>query len=242
MIVNNSKMKRVRQLAALLMGVAALLVSVTIFGRSINEADRQHWAFQPLKPVQPPRVESKSEVQNPIDRFILCQLRTNHLQLAPRAAREQLIRRLSFDLIGLPPTIEEIDAFVHDSSARAYEKLVDRLLASPHYGERWGRHWLDLARFAESHGFEHDAVRPHSWRYRDYVIKSFNADKPYDRFIREQLAGDQLLPDDPDSLIATSFNLLGPDMVDSADQVQRRHNTLNDMTDPAAPVFLGQTI
>ena len=120
--------------------------------------------------------------------------------------------------------------------------MLDRLLASPHYGERWGRHWLDLARFAESDGFEHDAVRPHSWRYRDYVVRAFNSDKPYDRFIREQLAGDELWPGDPEAVIATGFNLLGPDMVDSSDQQQRRHNTLNDMTDTASLVFLGLTV
>jgi hypothetical protein len=120
--------------------------------------------------------------------------------------------------------------------------VVDRLLASPHYGERWGRHWLDLARFAESDGFEHDGVRPHAWRYRDYVVRAFNDDVPYDRFIRQQIAGDELWPDDPEALIATGFNLLGPDMVDSSDQLQRRHNTLNDMTDTTALAFLGLTI
>src|SRR5262249_40458723 len=118
----------------------------------------------------------------------------------------------------------------------------DRLLASPHYGERWGRHWLDLARFAESNGYEFDEVRPDAWRYRDYVIRSFQTDKPYDRFVREQLAGDELAPDDADALIATAFNLLGPDMTDAADQAQRRLNTLNDMTDTAGLAFLGLTI
>src|SRR5204863_6246509 len=109
-------------------------------------------------------------------------------------------------------------------------------------GERWGRHWLDLARFAETDGFEHDAVRPHSWRYRDYVIKSCNDDKPYDRFIPEQIAGDELWSGDAEALTATGFNLLGPDMVDSSDQIQRRHNTLNDMTDTTALAFLGLTL
>ena len=116
------------------------------------------------------------------------------------------------------------------------------MLESPRYGERWGRHWLDLVRFAETDGFEHDAVRPHSWRYRDYLIKAFNDDKPYDRFIREQLAGDELWPDEPEALVATGFAMLGPDMVDSSDQIQRRHNTLNDATDTTALVFLGLTI
>jgi hypothetical protein len=221
--------------------VLLLPLASILHARTITETDRQHWSFQPLKEVRPPAIVSEA-IQNPIDRFVLAKLQTNHLEFTTPATKEQLIRRVSFDLIGLPPTVAETDAFLRDSSPRAYEKLLDRLLASPHYGERWGRHWLDLARFAESDGFEHDAVRPHSWRYRDYVINSFNADKPYDRFIREQLAGDELFPNDPQAVVATGFNLLGPDMVDSADQVQRRHNTLNDMTDTAALVFLGQTI
>src|SRR5205085_6279903 len=117
-----------------------------------------------------------------------------------------LLRRVSFDLIGLPPSPEEVQAFVKDTSATAYEKVVDRLLASPRYGERWARHWLDLARYAESDGFKADDTRPNVWRYRDYVIKAFNADKPYDRFIKEQIAGDELWPNDPDALVATGFN------------------------------------
>jgi hypothetical protein len=226
-----------------LLALLVWLVCLDALGRRITDADRRHWAFQPVKAVITPTASPGAPaLRNPIDRFIVAQLQTNRLGLAPRATREQLLRRVSFDLTGLPPTIEELDAFVADSAPNAYEKIVDRLLASPHYGERWGRHWLDLARFAETDGFEHDAVRPHSWRYREYVIQSFNADKPYDRFIREQLAGDELFPNDPDARIATGFNLLGPDMVDSADQVQRRLNTLNDMTDTAALVFLGQTL
>ena len=120
--------------------------------------------------------------------------------------------------------------------------MVDRLLASPRYGERWARHWLDLARYADTNGYEFDEARPDAWRYRDYVIASFNADKPYDRFIIEQLAGDEAFPGDPAALVATGFNLLGPDMTDSSDQAQRRANTLNDMTDTAGLAFLGMTI
>jgi hypothetical protein len=202
----------------------------------------QHWAFRPVRPVEPPVVKGTRWVRTPVDRFILARLEAKGLQPARLASKEQLIRRVTFGLIGLPPTPAEIDAFIDDPSPDAFAKLVDRLLASPHYGERWARHWLDLARFAESDGFEHDAVRPHSWRYRDYVIQSFNTDKPYDRFIREQVAGDELWPEDRDAISATAFNLLGPDMVDSADQIQRRCNTLNDMTDTTAAVFLAQTI
>ncbi len=182
---------------------------------------------------------------NPLDRFVLARLEQAGLKPAPAATREQLIRRVSFDLIGLPPTVEEIDTFLKESvidPKTAYEKLVDRLLASPHYGERWGRHWLDLARYAESNGYEYDEVRPNAWRYRDYVVQSFNDNKPYDRFIEEQLAGDELYPNVSNALIATAFNLLGPDMTDSSDKPQRRQNTLNDMTDTAGFVFLGLTL
>jgi hypothetical protein len=210
---------------------------------SVNAADLQdHWAFQPVRRIEPPAVRNAAWVQTPIDRFILSSLETNKLEPSPPASREQFIRRVTLGLIGLPPTPEEIDAFVNDTSPDARAKLIDGLLASPRYGERWARHWLDLARYAESDGFEHDAARPHSWRYRDYVIKSFNDDKPFDRFVREQIAGDALWPDSPEALTATAFHLLGPDMVDSADQVQRRFNTLNDMTDTTASVFLGLTL
>jgi mono/diheme cytochrome c family protein len=210
---------------------------------TVTDTDRQHWAFQPVKRVEPPEIDTEGPaITHPIDRFIMAKLEEAGLQPSPPASRETLIRRVTFDLIGLPPTPQESDAFVNDTSPRAYEALIDRLLDSPHYGERWGRHWLDLARFAETDGFEHDAIRPHSWRYRDYVIKAFNDDKPYDRFIREQIAGDELWPDSPEALTATAFNLLGPDMVDSSDQVQRRHNTLNDMTDTASLTFLGLTM
>ncbi len=202
-----------------------------------------HWAFQPIAPVSPPVIPTAAMPgTNPIDAFILTRLREKGLSFSPRADRATLIRRVTFDLLGLPPTPSEVDAFVADSSPDAYGKLIDRLLASRHYGERWGRHWLDVARFAETDGYEYDAIRPNAWRYRQYVIDAFNADKPYDRFIREQIAGDELWPDDPEARIATGFNLLGPDMVDSSDQIQRRHNMLNDMTDTASLAFLGLTV
>jgi hypothetical protein len=201
-------------------------------GFSVSEADRNHWAFRPLPPAK----------GLDIDALLDAKLQAAGLSPAARASREALIRRATLDLTGLAPTPTEVDAFVNDPAPDAWDKVLERLLASPRYGERWGRHWLDLARYAETDGFEHDAVRPHSWRYRDYVIRSFNADKPYDRFIREQLAGDEFWPDDPDALIATGFNLLGPDMVDSSDQVQRRQLTLSDMTDTTALVFLGLTM
>jgi hypothetical protein len=189
-----------------------------------------------------PKIKDAAWVRNPVDAFILTKLETAGIKPAPQATREQLICRVTFDLIGLPPMPADIDAFVNDRSPDAWEKVVDRLLASPHYGERWGRHWLDLARFAESNGYEFDEPRPNAWRYRDYVIAAFNADKPYDRFVKEQLAGDELYPADPQALIATGFNLLGPDMTDAANQAQRRQNTLEDMTDTTGLAFLGLTV
>ena len=241
-------MKLEQTLFALLLMVCLVAASPFATAADVPEfplAQKNHWAWKsPVRPALPP-VKNADWVHNPIDRFILAKLEAAGLKPAREATREQLIRRVTFDLIGLPPTPEEIDAFLKESVSKpqaAYEALIDRLLASPHYGERWGRHWLDVARYAESNGYEFDEIRPDAWRYRDYVVDSFNKDKPYDRFIREQLAGDELDPDNPQSLIATGFNLLGPDMTDSSDKVQRRQNTLDDMTDTAGSVFLGLTL
>ncbi|HKS37101.1 MAG TPA: DUF1549 and DUF1553 domain-containing protein, partial [Verrucomicrobiae bacterium] len=220
--------------------IISIIFTTTCVG--LSETPDRHRAFQNVRQQAVPIVQNQIWAKTPVDRFILAGLESAGIAPGPSANREQLIRRVTFGLLGLPPTPEEIDAFAGDRSPDAFDRLVDRLLASPRYGERWARHWLDLARYAESDGFEHDAVRPHSWRYRDYVIQSFNADKPYERFLREQIAGDELWPDSPEALTATAFNLLGPDMVDSADQVQRRLNTLNDMTDVTASVFLGLTL
>src|SRR5205823_14575277 len=165
----------------------------------ITPEQRAFWAFQPVR-KSPDAALKKSS----IDHFIRSELEKRGLRPAKPAGKRDLIRRATFDLIGLPPTPEEVDAFVKDTSSDAFARLVDRLLTSPHYGERWVRHWLDLARYAESDGFEHDAARPHAWRYRDYVIQSFNADKPYDRFLREQIAGDELWPDSPEAVTATA--------------------------------------
>ncbi len=207
------------------------------------DSSSSHWAFQQIeRPGLPVLANGHKRVLNVVDHFLVSRLEELGLSFSPAAGKLIRLRRATFDLTGLPPTPSELDAFEKDTSPDAYEKVIDRLLASPRYGERWGRHWLDLARYAETDGFEHDAARPHAWRYRDYVIRSFNEDKPYDRFVREQVAGDELWPDSPEALIATGFNLLGPDMVDSSDQVQRRHNTLNDMTDTTALAFLGLTL
>jgi hypothetical protein len=204
-------------------------------------ADDKHWSFQPLTRPAVPRVES-AWAKNPIDAFILERLRAAKLSPAPDADRASLLRRVTFDLTGLPPTPDELDAFLKDDAPNAYETVVERLLASPRYGERWGRHWLDLAPYADTNGYEFDEPRPDAWRYRDYVIESFNADKPFDRFIVEQLAGDEAFPGDRAARVATGFNLLGPDMTDSSDQTQRRQNTLNDMTDTVSLAFLGLTV
>jgi hypothetical protein len=154
-------------------------------------AERRHWAFQPRQNAAPPTftgAADKAWVKTPIDAFILEGLKKAGLRPAPAADRATLIRRVTYDLLGLPPAPAEIDAFVRDPSPDAWRKVVDRLLASPHYGEQWGHHWLDVVRFAETDGYEYDMHRPDAWRYRDYVVHSFNEDKPYDRFVKEQLA------------------------------------------------------
>ena len=206
----------------------------------ISAADRQWWAFQPLRPRALPKVNDPDWARNPIDRFIRERLDSEGLEpaLAP-ADRAALIRRVTFDLIGFPPTPEEVAAFAADTSADAYEKVVERLLAGPRYGERWARHWLDLVRYAESDGFRHDAYRPHAWRYRDYVVQSFNSDKPYDRFVREQLAGDEIAPDDPDALIATGLLRHTIYEYNQRDARTQWQDMLNDVTDTTADVFLG---
>jgi hypothetical protein len=168
------------------------------------------WSLRPLARPPVPAVKNRAWVRTPIDAFILARLEAKGLRPAPPADRATLIRRLTFDLHGLPPTPAEIDAFVNDPDERAYKKLIDRLLASPHYGERWGRHWLDVAHYGDTHGYDKDKRRDFAWPYRDYIIRSFNRDKPYNRFVREQLAGDVLFPEDPDGVIATGFIAAGP--------------------------------
>jgi Protein of unknown function (DUF1549)/Protein of unknown function (DUF1553)/Planctomycete cytochrome C len=168
------------------------------------------WSLQPLQPIEPPPVANAQWRVNPIDRFILHNLEAAGLRPSPEADRRTLIRRLSFDLLGLPPTPEDVQAFVEDKSPRAYERLVDRLLDSPHYGERWARHWLDIIRFGETQGFERNKFRPSAWKYRDFVVEAFNGDLPYDEFIRWQIAGDVLRPDEPLAVVASGFLAMGP--------------------------------
>jgi hypothetical protein len=205
---------------------------------------RAHWAFQPPKRPDLPAVKEAAWFKNPIDLFILSSLEEASFPHAPEADRIALIRRVTFDLTGLPPTPLEVETFLEDPRPDAYERLVDRLLASPRYGERWAQHWLDLAHYADSNGFELDAERPDAWRYRDWVVKALNADMPYDRFLGLQLAGDELEPGDPDALIATGFGRCGPREVvgGNIDPAVRRQSELTEVTGTVGSVFLGLTI
>ena len=197
------------------------------------------WAFRPLTDPAPPDVPGAQ----PIDAFVLDALEAVGLQPAPQADKRTLLRRLTYDLTGLPPTYEEISAFLSDDSPGAYAKVVERLLASPRYGERWGRHWLDVTRYADTGGFSNDFERPTAWRYRDYVIRSFNADKAYDRFIREQIAGDELFPDDPEAILATGFLRTGPwEHTAMSVAAVTRQQFLDDVTHHVGTTFLGLTL
>ncbi|MBI2421964.1 MAG: DUF1553 domain-containing protein [Candidatus Hydrogenedentes bacterium] len=184
-----------------------------------------HWAFQPLRAHEPPPVQRTDWVRNAIDAHILAAQETRGLSPAPEADRRTLIRRLYFDLLGLPPAPEAVEAFVGDARPDAYERLVDELLASPRHGERWARHWLDVAHYGDTHGYDKDKRRPHAWPYRDYVIAAFNNDKPYGRFVEEQLAGDALYPEDPQATVATGFIAAGP--WDFVGHVELREGTVD---------------
>lgn len=203
---------------------------------------KKHWAFQPLQKRTPPSVKGKQWVRNPIDVFILAKLEQKGLSPAPRADRVTLIRRAYFNLTGLPPTPEEVDQFINDKSPHAYEHLIDRLLASPRYGERWARHWLDLVRYADTNSFERDGAKPNAWRFRDYVIRSFNQDKPYGQFIKEQLAGDELGQVTNESIIATGYYRLGLWDDEPADKLLSYYNELDDIVSTTSQVFLGLTL
>jgi hypothetical protein len=209
------------------------------------ERGRYYWAFRPLRVVPPPTVEDRNGwCRTPIDRFILAALAARGLHPNPVADRRTLIRRVTFDVLGLPPTPEETDAFVRDPDPRAYEKLLDRLLASPHYGERWARHWMDVARFAESHGYEQDYDRPYAYHYRDFLIRALNDDMPYDQFVCWQVAGDELAPDDPQALAATGFLGGGafPTQLTEAEFESARYDELDDMTATTGLAFLGLSV
>lgn len=212
----------------------------------VTEEDRQHWSFRPLARVDPPA--AKGQTRNAVDQFILAALEAKRLTAAPPAQARTLIRRVTFDLTGLPPAPGEVEAFVEAADAEAaYEALVDRLLASPRYGERWGRHWLDVARYADSDGYESDDDRPTAYNFRDFVIKALNDDMPFDTFVSLQLAGDEIRSDDPLALAATGFLAAGPsaplpDNLLEEERVRQRYNELDDMVATTGAALLGLTL
>ena len=209
---------------------------------SLTDDDRRYWAFQPLQHSTPNVALPVAAQSSPIDAFIQAKLADAQLAPSPPADKRSLLRRLSFDLIGLPPSADAVDEFIADESPDAYQRQVDRLLAHPAHGERWARHWLDLVRYAESDGFKQDDYRPTAWRYRDYVIRSLNADKPYDRFVQEQLAGDELAPGDSEALVATGYLRHWMYEYNQRDVRSQWNNILNDITDVTSDVFLGMGI
>ena len=208
----------------------------------VRPSASDHWAFQPVSRPELPAVQAEEWVKNPIDAFILAKLEAKGWKPAPAAEPHQLLRRLYLDLIGLPPNLAEQETFLKDPSEAAYKATIDDLLARPAYGERWARHWLDLARYAESNGYERDGTKPHAWRYRDYVIRSFNRDKPFDRFVLEQLAGDELADASAETLIATGYFRLGPWDDEPADPATDRFDQLDDIVSTTSQVFLGLTL
>ncbi len=246
-------------LAVIVTGMLAAEPPVDVSKTGIGKADRfavttkEHagrdwWAFQPVRRAEPAAVKDAKWCNGEIDRFILGTLESRGLTHAAAADRRTLARRVYFGLTGLPPSPEEIESFVADPDPKAYEKLVDRLLDSPHYGERWARHWLDVARYTESQGFEYDHLRPNAWHYRDYVVKAFNSDMPYDRFVREQIAGDVIAPVTADGIVAAGLLVCGPwDQAGSsqANEMQRlrtREEELEDLLSVVGQSFLGVTL
>ena len=201
-----------------------------------------YWAYRPLKRPQVPSVHASDWVSNPIDAFILAKLEAHGLTPAAPASKLTRIRRVYYDLTGLPPSPEAVEAFLNDTAPDAYDKLIDKLLKSPRYGEKWGRHWLDLVRYAETNGYESDGDKPYVWRYRDYVINAFNKDKPYDQFIKEQLAGDELHTVTTETIIATGYHKLGVWDDGPADRKLARYDYLDDIVSTTGQVMLGMTV
>lgn len=210
-------------------------------------AERRHWAFQPRSTNALPKFEAPADQQfarTPIDAFVLARLKKAELKPSLAASKQVLARRVYFDLTGLPPTPQQVDAFVNDKRPDAWQRLINQLLDSPHYGERWAQHWLDVVRFAETDGFEYDTHRTEAYRYRDYVIRAFQNDKPYDRFITEQLAGDEIAPQEQETVIASGFNRLGPLRKNAGNQevASSRNEVLTEMTNAVGAAFLGVTL
>ncbi len=226
----------------LLLLSAGLVAPAHAEEKSIADRARSHWAYQPVRPRAVPVVRDRAWVRTPIDAFLLARLEAANLKPAPCADRRTLLRRVTLDLTGLPPTPEEQDAFLSDASPLAYIHVVDRLLASSAYGERWGRHWLDVARYADTNGYERDGDKPFAWRYRDYVIDSFNRDWPFDRFVMEQIAGDEMPNSDARTQVATTFLRLGTWDDEPANATTDRYDQLDDVLGTTATAFLAQTI
>ena len=224
-----------------LMGAARLILAVTMF--ESGQADEStHWAFQPIATPTPPPTTDRSWTRNPIDQFVLSKLEKHGWSAGARASWPALLRRIHLDLTGLPPTLQEQSAFLSKPSNAKLDQVIEELLRRPTYGERWARHWLDVARYAESNGYERDATKPFVWRYRDYVIDAFNRDKPIDRFILEQLAGDELPDASAESLVATGFLRLGHWDDEPADPATDRFDQLDDMVSTTSSAFLGITL
>jgi len=229
------------------------VISLLIASESIaplgtyTAVERRHWAFVKRSTPQVPiftEPAARAWVRNPVDAFVLARLEKEGLKPSPEADRATLIRRIYFDLTGLPPAPKDIARFVADKSPDAYSKIIEQLLNSPHYGERWGQHWLDVVRFAETDGFEYDTHRKDAWRYRDYVIRAFQNDKPYDRFLTEQLAGDEISRQEDEPLIAAGFNRLGPLRKNAGNQevASSRNEVLTEMTNVIGSALLGVTL
>ncbi|MEM9410482.1 MAG: DUF1549 and DUF1553 domain-containing protein, partial [Planctomycetota bacterium] len=208
----------------------------------VNEETKAFWSFQKVNQTLPPNVQNESWVSNDIDRFILSKLENAKLQPAKPATKQVLVRRLYYDLLGLPPTPSDVKKFAASQDEKAYEKLVYQLLDSPHYGEKWGRHWLDLVRYAETNSFERDGKKPFVWRYRDYVIRSFNEDKPYDQFLIEQLAGDELPNPTNDSIMAMGYYRIGQWDDEPADRKLALYDDLDDILATTTQSMLGLTV
>ncbi len=228
---------------------AVATTNVPAASAKITDDDRKFWSFQTPLAATLPQVGDARWPRTPLDRFLLSQLESKGVQQAPEADKRTLVRRVTFDLTGLPPTPAEVEQFVHDPAVDAYERLMDRLLASPHYGERWGRHWLDVARYADSNGMDENLAFINAYRYRDYVIGAFNRDKPYDQFVVEQLAGD-LLPRSTDEddlahfehLTATGLLSIGPKMLADDDPKKKEMDIIDEQLDTLGKAFLGLTL
>lgn len=218
------------------------LEHVYVKQNEVNDENRKFWSFQPVENKKPTEVKNKAWVKSDLDQYILSQLELKHMQPAAPADKVSLLRRVYYNLTGLPPSVSEVEAFVNNDDPKAYEQLIDQLLASKHYGEKWGRHWMDLVRFAETNGYERDGAKPEAYKYRQYVIDAFNQDKPYDQMILEQLAGDEINPSDKEKVTATGFYRLHIWDDEPADREQAIYDEYDDMLRTTTEVFMGLTV